>query len=124
MGQKRLVIHESEGKVVPDICGTAIEMINAETAGSSKLSFAMLIIEPGERSRRHFHKETEEIYYILSGQGRVEIDNETFDIRQGHAIFLPIGSYHQISNTGDQKLIFVCSDAPVFNPEDVIEAGI
>ena len=121
MDQKRLVIHETEGNVVPDICGTAIEMINAETSGSSKISFAKLIIEPGERSRRHFHKETEEIYYILSGQGRVEIGNETFDIGPGHAIFLPINVSHQIFNTGDRKLVFVCADAPVFDPVDVIE---
>ena len=124
MGQKRLVIHETEGSVVPDICGTAIEMINAETAGSTKISFAKLIIEPGHRSRRHFHKETEEIYYILSGQGRVEIGNETFNVGPGHAIFLPIDTYHQIANTGDQNLVFVCSDAPVFDPNDVIEADV
>lgn len=121
MSQKRLVIHESEGKVVPDICGTAIEMINAETAGSSKISFAKLIIEPGVQSRRHFHKETEEIYYILSGQGKVEVGNDTFDIGPGHAIFLPLNVSHQIFNTGDQKLVFVCADAPVFDTSDVIE---
>ena len=29
MEKKILVVHESEGEVVPDICGIAIEMINS-----------------------------------------------------------------------------------------------
>jgi len=121
MEKKRLVVHESEGAVVPDICGIAIEMINAETAGTTKLSFAKLIIKPGESSRPHYHRVTEEIYYILDGFGTVIIGEEVFDVRQGHAVFLPIGVSHQIINKGNRDLVFVCADAPVFDPKDVIE---
>ena len=118
---KKLVIHEDDGDVVPDICGTAVEMINARTAGTTKVSFAKLIIKPGQKSRPHYHDITEEIYYILSGTGTVIIGDDAFDIRQGHAIFLPIGSRHQIINKGDSDLVFVCADAPVFDSNDVIE---
>jgi mannose-6-phosphate isomerase-like protein (cupin superfamily) len=121
VSKKRLVVHETEGAVVPDICGTAIEMINSDTAGATKVSFAKLIINPGKASQRHYHKETEEIYFILAGSGRVIIDEESFDVRPGHAILLPIGVHHQIFNTGNQDLVFVCADAPVFDPEDVYE---
>ena len=121
MSQKRLVIHEKDGAVVPDICGTAVEMINARTADSTKVSFAKLIIAPGQRSRRHYHKETEEIYYILTGSGKVIIGAEGFEVGPGHAIFLPIGVSHQIINTGDHDLVFVCADAPVFDEGDVFE---
>jgi len=116
---KKLVIHENEGEVVPDICGTAVEMINRKVSGSTKLSFAKLLIDPKKRSTRHYHKETEEIYYILSGSGKVVIGNETYDVNPGHAIFLPIGVFHEIINTSDQVLVFVCADAPVFNEQDV-----
>lgn len=121
MTEKRLVIHETEGEVVPDICGTAIEMINSKTAGSTKVSFAKLIITPGEKSRPHYHENTEEIYYITEGEGTVIIGEDVFDVRQGHAIFLPLGVRHQIINKGNDDLVFVCADAPVFDPADVIE---
>jgi len=121
MPTKKFVVHEDEGAVVPDICGTAIEMINARTSGATKVSFAKLIIEPQQKSRRHYHKKTEEIYYILSGCGEVSIGNESFEVRPGHAILLPIGTKHEISNSGNQNLVFVCADAPVFDPEDVFE---
>ncbi|MBN1840722.1 MAG: cupin domain-containing protein [Deltaproteobacteria bacterium] len=121
MSESKLVVHESQGKVVPDICGTAVELINARTSGSQKVSFAKLIIEPGKRSRRHYHKETEEIYYILSGSGKVIIDDAEFDVGPGHAMLLPIGVFHEIANTGGNDLVFVCADAPVFDENDVYE---
>lgn len=121
MTRPRLVIHESEGETAPDICGTVVEMINTETAGSTKLSFAKLIIRPGEKSRQHFHLRTEEVYYILSGSGKIIIDGESYPVRQGHSIFLPVGARHQILNTTDQDLIFVCADAPVFYVNGVLE---
>jgi mannose-6-phosphate isomerase-like protein (cupin superfamily) len=122
MSAKRLVLHDSEGVVVPDICGTAIEIINPESAGSTKVSFAKLIIRPGEESRQHYHRVMEEIYYIISGTGRLTIDDKTFEVGPGHAIFLPTGSHHQITNTGEGDLVFVCADAPVFDENDVFEA--
>lgn len=118
---KKLVVHEKEGAVVHDICGTAVEMINARTAGSTKVSFAKLIIATGHKSSSHYHKQTEEIYYILSGSGKVIIGAVDFEVGPGHAIFLPIGVSHQIINTGDQDLVFVCADAPVFDENDVFE---
>jgi mannose-6-phosphate isomerase-like protein (cupin superfamily) len=121
MTQKKLVVHEDEGEVVPDICGTAVEMINTTTSGSTKVSFAKLIIDPKQRSSHHYHKETEEVYYILSGAGRVIIGDQTYDVIPGHAVLLPIGVSHEIINTVDQHLVFLCADGPLFNPEDVYE---
>lgn len=121
MTGKRLVVHENEGAVVPDICGTAVELINARTSGSTKVSFAKLIIKPGQKSRRHYHKQTEEIYYILSGSGKVRIRDEQFDVGPGYAMLMPIGVSHQITNTSDEDLIFVCADAPVFDESDVYD---
>ena len=121
MRHRKLVINEREGIRVPDICGTAVELINNTTTGSTKVSLAKLIVGPGQKSQRHYHKETEEIYYILSGGGRVAIGDESFGIGPGSAIFLPTGMAHEIHNTGEEELVFVCADAPVFDEQDVFE---
>lgn len=121
MSSRKLVIHESEGAAAPDICGLAIELINPESSGCKKVSFAKLIIRAKEESRRHFHKKTEEIYYILSGIGKIIIEDQAYDVGPGHSILLPIKFRHQIQNTGEADLIFVCADAPPFDSGDVYE---
>lgn len=121
MSRIKLVVNEKEGSTEPDICGTAIELINSKSSGATKVSLAKLIISPGQESRRHYHKETEEIYFITSGSGYVVINEEKYEVGPGDAIFLPIGSHHQIFNTSKSELIFLCADAPVFNTRDVFE---
>lgn len=119
MSEKKLVIHDSEGKIVPDICGKAIELINKDTSFPTKVSFAKIVIEPNQKSQFHYHNFTEEIYYILSGTGKMIIDDQSFDVVPGHTILIPIGLKHQIINTCRKNLIFVCADAPVFDPNDI-----
>jgi mannose-6-phosphate isomerase-like protein (cupin superfamily) len=116
---KRLVVNESEGESVPDICGEAIELINEETAGSTKVSLAKLIIKPGAKSQLHFHLLTEEIYFILKGSGIITIEDKEFKVKPGDAIFLPLRARHHIWNSGEVDLVFVCADAPVFDSNDV-----
>ncbi len=118
----KLVIHESEGEVSPDICGIAVEIVNPKSAGSKNLSFAKLIIRPGEKSQRHYHAKMEEIYYILNGHGKIIIDGKSYSVMPGHAIFLPVGARHQIFNTGKSDLIFVCADSPAYEDDDVFES--
>ena len=44
-------------------------------------------LRPGKRSPFvHRHRDAEEVYVILSGSGRVRLDNESFDVRALDAI--------------------------------------
>ena len=72
---------------------------------------------PAESSTtRHFHKRSEELYFILSGEGTMEIDGETRPVTVGHAILIPANSWHQITATSDLK--FLCCCAPPYAHED------
>jgi len=121
MRRKRIVIHEDEGERVPDICGTAIELINKRTSIPNKVSLAIIILDVGKESEEHYHKKTEEIYYILEGCGVVMIDSTRYEIKPGHAVFLPINSLHKIINAADKPLKLVCADSPPFDPNDVFK---
>ena len=46
----------------------------------------------------------EEIYIIQSGYGRMQVDDEARDVKPGDAIHIPIGSFHELVNTGDEEL--------------------
>jgi mannose-6-phosphate isomerase-like protein (cupin superfamily) len=69
---------------------------------------------------RHYHPRTEEIYYILSGRGRMEIDGQSRDVGPGDAIAIPPGARHQISNTGPDELRFLCCCSPAYEHEDTV----
>jgi mannose-6-phosphate isomerase-like protein (cupin superfamily) len=46
----------------------------------------------------------EEIYIIQKGHGRMQVDNETRDITPGDALHIPIGSFHELINTGEEEM--------------------
>jgi putative monooxygenase len=115
----KIVVHEDEREGEPDICGEAIELLNPQTSGSKKISMATILINPGKESIKHFHKEMEEMYYIIDGKGEVVIDGVEYEVKKGCAILLPIGSKHQVKNTGKSILKFISVDSPPFDEEDV-----
>jgi mannose-6-phosphate isomerase-like protein (cupin superfamily) len=85
-----------------------------------KQSLAEARVPPGANTTPHYHPQTEEIYYVLEGTGRMHIANEQQDVRPGDAIAIPPGQVHQITNTGPTTLRFLCCCAPAYEHDDTI----
>lgn len=79
-------------------------------------SLAEATVPPGRPTQRHWHRLSEEFYFILEGRGMMEIDGETRDIGPGDAILIPPGAWHQITAT--ETLRFLCCCAPPYAHED------
>lgn len=75
---------------------------------------------PGATTTRHRHVKTEEIYYLLDGEGLMRVGAETASVGPGDAIAIPPGASHQITNTGDKVLKFLCCCAPGYEHEDTL----
>ncbi len=78
-----------------------------------KQSLAEARLPVGATTTPHYHPQTEEIYYILEGTGRMRIGNETQHVTVGDAIAIPPGETHQIENTGNETLVFLCCCAGI-----------
>jgi mannose-6-phosphate isomerase-like protein (cupin superfamily) len=50
----------------------------------------------------------------------MEIDGETRDVGPGDAIGIPPGATHQITNTGNEVLRFLCCCAPAYEHADTV----
>jgi mannose-6-phosphate isomerase-like protein (cupin superfamily) len=74
----------------------------------------------GGSTTPHRHVKTEEIYYILLGQGMMRVGEETRQVGPGDAIAIPPGAVHQITNTGTDTLKFLCCCAPGYEHEDTV----
>lgn len=83
-------------------------------------SLAEARLPPHGTTMAHVHHQAEEIYYILEGQGLIRLGSENRAVGPGDAIAIPPGSWHQITNTGDGTLKFLCCCAPAYEDEDTM----
>ena len=83
-------------------------------------SLAEATIAVGTATQEHYHPKSEEIYYILSGTGRMKLDGELRDVGPLDAIAIPPGARHKIWNTGDVPLVLLCCCAPGYENEDTV----
>ena len=74
----------------------------------------------GASTTRHYHPRAEEIYYVTSGRGLMQIGAETTELGPGDAVAIPPGQVHQITNIGDVPLVFLCCCAPAYEHEDTV----
>ena len=81
-------------------------------------SIAHAIVKPGNASLSHRIKTSSEIYYILTGRGRMYVDEETEDVGAGDTIYVPPNAIQHIENTGDTDLVFLCIVYPSWRAED------
>jgi mannose-6-phosphate isomerase-like protein (cupin superfamily) len=96
------------------------ELLAHRNSSIVRQSLAEARLPAGASTTPHYHPQTEEIYYILSGQGRMRIDAETSAVGPGDAVAIPPGRTHQITNVGDQPLVFLCCCAPGYEHADTV----
>jgi mannose-6-phosphate isomerase-like protein (cupin superfamily) len=68
-----------------------------------------LLIPPGASEGQHYHKGVEEIYYVLNGDGQVQVNGETADIHKGDGVPIRFNETHSFVNngSGDLELMIV-----------------
>ncbi len=96
---------------------TIRELIGVVTAPVRNQSLAEATLDPGQATRRHRHAEAEEIYYLVEGDGEMELDGERRTVRRGDAVLIPPGAWHQI-RAGADGARFLCCCAPAYRHED------
>jgi len=87
------------------------------TMGSKNLWIGTSTVEPENKTNSHAHDVNEEVFYCVSGEGKIIVDGEEKEYTPGTVVFCPPGSYHQIINTGKEPLKSVCSVSPPFEQE-------
>lgn len=59
----------------------------------------------------HKHKQNEEIYIILKGEGVIAVDGENVLVKEGSAVKILPEAARTIENTGDGVFQFICIQA-------------
>ena len=95
---------------------TIRSLLDAANAPVRQQSLAEATVPAGGATQRHYHRLSEEFYYILRGRGTMEIDGEERAVGVGDAVLIPAGAWHQIR--ADEELRFLCCCAPPYAHED------
>ena len=95
---------------------TIRSILDGTNAPVQNQSLAEARVPAGGRTQRHYHKLSEEFYFILEGAGEIELDGERRIVRLGDAILIPPGVWHAIIAT--EPLLFLCCCAPPYANED------
>ncbi len=84
--------------------GHAEVKIDGATLGDNRFSTGVQDIAPHSHIRAHSHEINEEILFFFEGQGRVEVDGESHDVKPGTTVFAGRRVEHKIINESDAPL--------------------
>lgn len=115
------IVNLEQTKPFVTVDGSEIrELLAHRNSSIRNQSLAEARLASGQSTTPHYHRKTEEIYFILHGTGEMRIASETRTVRSGDAIAIPPGAIHQIHNPGDSELRFLCCCAPCYEHEDTV----
>jgi mannose-6-phosphate isomerase-like protein (cupin superfamily) len=77
-----------------------------EKAAGFKQVFRKRVLHPGAAIGYHLQKE-DEVYYILSGEGVMQMNGREFPVKPGDAILTRPGASHGLKQTGKDDLTLI-----------------
>ena len=106
-----LVRRLADAQTVPCPCGESTRLL--PTADGAPCSFHITSIR---EAVRHYHRNTTEVYYILEGSGKMELQDDWVDLEPGTMIWIEPGTRHRVISEAGLKTIVVA--IPAFHAED------
>ena len=90
--------------------------------GSSRRAFhlpeneiaSVHLVEIATDARAHYHKKTTEIYFVLEGEGVLELNNDRIPLQPGTSVMILPGTRHRA--IGTLKILNIA--IPTFDPKD------
>ncbi len=79
-------------------------------------SLAEATVPAGVVTQRHYHRASEEFYFILEGRGTISLGSSTREVGPGDAVLIPPGEWHCIEAA--TTLRFLCCCAPPYSHDD------
>ena len=74
---------------------------------TKRLNLTQVRIHPGQTVPAHTHPDEDQVYYVATGTGFVVLDGARTDVSAGSCVLIPLGTEHEITNTGPEPLDYV-----------------
>jgi mannose-6-phosphate isomerase-like protein (cupin superfamily) len=73
---------------------------------SPRLEVGVYVLVAPEADMQQPH-EDDEVYVVLSGNGRLEVEGKTFDVHEGDALFVEAGADHRFTGYESLALLVI-----------------
>jgi mannose-6-phosphate isomerase-like protein (cupin superfamily) len=106
--------------------------IETQTTGNSdfrrvlytgkNLQLVLMTLQPGEEIGSEVHEDRDQFFRFEEGRGKVDIDDNSYDVEDGSGVIVPAGARHNVRNTGDQALKLYTLYGPPEHKDGVVQA--
>ena len=104
---KSKVVGWDEAKPLVADWGEMRRYFTGETSATKDVLTAVAVVEPGKAVHRAHRHAQEEYLVLVEGSGSWSLDGKEFPAKRGDILYVEPWVYHGLTNTGDQRLIFV-----------------
>jgi quercetin dioxygenase-like cupin family protein len=89
------------------------QLLNPENSRSQRVTVTEVHLEPGASQPRHVHQSAEQIWYALTGSGRLLLaEGQEQPFRVGDVARFVDGDVHGLVNDGEAEFVYLSVTAP------------
>jgi mannose-6-phosphate isomerase-like protein (cupin superfamily) len=96
-------LRRDPAEVVPwtETCGQIRPLIEAADGAAAEVHHVEI-----DHAKLHYHKQTDEVYYIIAGEGTMILDSDEIELHPGIVVYVPRGVRHKA--VGKLTILTVC----------------
>ena len=94
-------------------------LMDAGELGSRNMSVTWLEVPAGVEQTLHSHEESEQIYVVVRGRGKMSVAGDTEDVKEGDLILVPPATDHVIENGGAEGMACISVQSPAVSADEV-----
>ena len=116
MNSSRTFLRRDVADVKPwaETCGDIRPLLEERDGAAAEVHHLQIT-----NAKLHYHQRTDEIYYVLDGQGKMRLDDEEIELHKDVVVYVPRGVKHKA--WGNLTVLVVCVPRGVFNDVHELE---
>ena len=116
MNPSTIFLRRDMAEVQPwaETCGQIRPLLEEKDGAAAELHHLQIT-----NAKLHYHQRTDEIYYVLDGQGKMRLDDEEIELHKDVVVYVPRGVKHKA--WGNLTVLVVCVPRGVLNDVHELE---
>lgn len=108
-----------EAETIPRKYGLMRMLAGGRNLNTIRGDLRILEIRRKHKTSLHYHKESESIFHVLSGDLEMEVDGVPVPVSSGDTIVIEPGEVHILRNIGTRDATVLETMAPPFSKKDI-----
>lgn len=103
------------------------KVFGGQAVGATGGDFSFQVFSPGQETGfLHTHRNHEELYFFLKGNGEFQVDGEIFPVEEGSVVRVASEGRRSVRNNGAEPLLMLCVQyrGNTFTADDATDGNI